>query len=712
MAQSNQRSGTRPAGVEAMTSIPNRYCQRLGISVPHVEDVAGRPEVTLFQLVVMALLERGGPLTVEEIAARLDRVALPERLTKPDFVVAVKKAWHGQPPLVRDGDERLALDLLSTELRHIEFVAGLRPSAVPRPVPGDFRLPTDEEPLSQDEVTAAFSERSLEVYSSIRRAAAVLEAWGSPQTLDDIDARLRRLTDYGGRIDATTVRAWRSDLVAVDPDGSLRLNPASSHVDALRRDIRRMAAPRLRASTERKDFKVRLLERERQRVEEERDLMAHARQSRRALLHIVPPGQPARAAAVIDLQSREVQVFVGDDLPKLAARLEAFDFLAGVDLRISLRALGLDPERWLLAELRPSQRTFRPAERSPVPVTLPAVVQATTGVSRVPADAPTWGRLLDPKRLHDVAGRLATEARALCRLYEYGALHGGVRARTRPGDRLLPVEWGLRGDPDVHSALDAATRASVPVDLVIGAPPDPADPWKHSVRADIADRMGQHLVIRTQGDVRLLSVDDIHAVRVTDPAAAASVRPRHTYRHHHGVCHLTVTLDGIEPPIWRRLAVPAWFTLEKVHDVLQTALGWTNSHLHMFRFGDERVGTPYELGDLDETYTRSGRIVHLGDLVARGLRRMVYEYDFGDGWTHTIEIADVRDDEGPSLACLDGARACPPEDCGGVDGYHRLLEILFDPTHQEFEDSRHWVGPAFEPERFDLRRLNQQLGRQ
>ncbi|MBF8300410.1 MAG: plasmid pRiA4b family protein [Acidobacteria bacterium] len=692
-----------------MTSIRNRYCQHLGIPVPRIEDVAGRPELTLFQLVVMVLLERGGPMTVDEIAARLDRAALPARLARPDFVGAVKKAWHGQSPLVRDGDERLALDLLSSEFRHITFVAGLRPSLVPRPGPGEFRLPTDDEPLSQAEVTAAFSGRSLAVYSSIRKAAAVLEAWGSPQTLDDIDARLRRLTGYGGRIDATTVRAWRTDLVAADPDGSLRLNATSSSVGAFRRDIRRTAAPRLRAFAESRDFTVRMLERERQRVEEERDLMAHARQTRRALLHIVPPGQPARAAAVIDLHSRDLQLFAGDNLPTLAAKLEAFDFLAGVDLRISLRALGLDPERWLLAELRPVQRTFRPAERSPVPVTLPAAVQATTGVSRVPADATIWGRLLDPTRLHDVAGRLTTEARALCVLYEYGALHGGVRVRTRPGDRLLPVEWGLRGDPDMYSVLDAAMRACVPVDLVIGAPPDSADPWRHVVRADIADCVGQHIVIRTPGDVQSLSTDDVHAARVTDPAAVASVRPRHTYSQHQGVCQLTVTLDGIEPPIWRRLVVPAWFTLEKLHGVLQTALGWTNSHLHMFQFGDERVGMPYELGDLGETYTRSGRIVRLGDLVARGHRRLVYEYDFGDGWTHTIEIDEVRDEEGPRLACLDGARACPPEDCGGVDGYHHLLEILFDPTHQEFEDSRHWVGPAFEPERFDLRRVNQQL---
>jgi len=712
-----------------MTSIHNRYCQHLGIRVPRIEDVAGRPEVTLLQLVVIALLERGGPMTFVEIAARLDLAALPARLARPDFVAAVKKAWQGQSPLVRDGDERLALDLLSSEFHHIAFVAGLRPPAQPPPRPSELRLPEDDEALSQVEVTAAFSGRSLDVYSSIRRAAAVLEAWGNPQTLDEINARLESLTNDRGRINATTIGAWRTDLVVVDPDGSLRLNPASSQAATLRRDIRRMAISRLRAATERRNSRVRELERERQRVDEERDLMAQARQVRRALLHIVPSGQQARAAAVIDLSgpalragpahasahalaNSDVQLFVGDDLLALADRLAEFDFLAGVDLRISLRAIGLDPERWLLAELRPVQRTFRPAEQSAVTVTLPAVVQATTGVSRVPADAATWGRLLDPKRLHDVAGRLTTEARALCLLYEYGALHGGARVRTRPEDRLLPVEWGLAGDPDVHSVLDAAMRARAAVDLVIHEPRDSADPWKHAAQADIADRVGRQLVIRTAGVVQSLNMDDIHAVRVADHAAAATVRPRHTYSHDERSYQITVTLEGIEPPIWRRLVVPAWFTLEKLHAVLQTALGWTNSHLHVFQFGNERVGIPYELGDLDETYTRSGRIVHLGDVVAGGHRRMVYEYDFGDGWIHTIEIADVADEDGPMLACLDGARACPPEDCGGVHGYQHLLEILFDPTHRDFEDLRQWVGSAFEPERFDLRLLNLQLERQ
>jgi hypothetical protein len=89
--------------------VPNTYCRRLGISVPRVEVVAQLPDVRLFHLVVVALLERGGSMTIDEIVERLERAALPARFATPDRAASVKKAWHGQPPLVRDGDDRLAL---------------------------------------------------------------------------------------------------------------------------------------------------------------------------------------------------------------------------------------------------------------------------------------------------------------------------------------------------------------------------------------------------------------------------------------------------------------------------------------------------------------------------------------------------------------------------------------------------------------------------
>lgn len=123
----------------------------------------------------------------------------------------------------------------------------------------------------------------------------------------------------------------------------------------------------------------------------------------------------------------------------------------------------------------------------------------------------------------------------------------------------------------------------------------------------------------------------------------------------------------------------------------------------------EQIAVPYEVDDLVEgRITRSAWLVRLGDVIDRGVTRFAYEYDFGDGWRHTIDVLEVheqQEDEDGRARCLDGARACPPEDCRGVLGYVRLLEILFDPRHPEFEDTRRWAG-RFEPERFDLHAVN------
>jgi hypothetical protein len=418
-----------------------------------------------------------------------------------------------------------------------------------------------------------------------------------------------------------------------------------------------------------------------------------------------------RAAAVIDAQAREQRLFIGEAMGDLPAHLEVFDFLAGVDLRPSLRSVGLDPDRWWLAELRPIQRTIRPSDQGAVAVSLPAIVHATTGKSRVPADANAWKPLLVARSTARLAARLEQEAQALFALYEYGALHGGVRIRRRPGDRLLPVSWSLAGDPDFESIVSASARHWLPVEVVVGPSAGLADPWPAATSVTIIERDRDVVFVREGDDVRVLDPSDIRAIRLPAGAATPAVGPRSWFHHDRRTCRLTVTLDEIQPPIWRRLDVPAFVTLAKFHELLQAALGWTNSHLHVFEIGDERIAIPYDLDQLtDGGLTRSARLVKLGDVVDHGIRRFGYEYDFGDSWHHTIEIEDVLDerDDDRWARCLVGARACPPEDCGGTEGYARLLEILFDPRHPEFEEMRTWAG-RFEPDRFDLRAVNAAL---
>jgi len=167
---------------------------------------------------------------------------------------------------------------------------------------------------------------------------------------------------------------------------------------------------------------------------------------------------------------------------------------------------------------------------------------------------------------------------------------------------------------------------------------------------------------------------------------------------------LKVTLRGIRPPIWRRLRIPGTANLRQVHDALQVALGWTNSHLHQFRVGRQTFG----MADPEAPETTDERRVRLCD-VATEKSKLIYDYDFGDGWEHDVVVERVEPARSPVLECLDGRRARPPEDCGGPHGYAELMVTLANPKHPEHAEMLQWVGPYWQPEDFDLELVNKRL---
>jgi hypothetical protein len=175
------------------------------------------------------------------------------------------------------------------------------------------------------------------------------------------------------------------------------------------------------------------------------------------------------------------------------------------------------------------------------------------------------------------------------------------------------------------------------------------------------------------------------------------------------VFQLRINLEEVDPPIWRRLLVPSGIRLATLHDVFCAAMGWTDSHLHSFTIGTALYGMQSEdhpEDELDETtHTLIGAI---GDE-----RRFRYEYDFGDDWQHQVVVEDTFTIPiGLTFAvCLDGQRACPPEDCGGPWGYEHLLEVISDPGHEEHDESVEWVGDDFDPEEFSLATTNAALQR-
>lgn len=167
------------------------------------------------------------------------------------------------------------------------------------------------------------------------------------------------------------------------------------------------------------------------------------------------------------------------------------------------------------------------------------------------------------------------------------------------------------------------------------------------------------------------------------------------------VYQLKITLQGIKPPVWRRVLVDAGSHLDHVHEVIQAAFGWWSYHLHEFEIDAERYGVPDPDDDWG-TPTIDEKSIRL-DAVANEGSSFTYLYDFGDGWDHRVVVEKVlaAPSDTPLPSCIGGRRACPPEDCGGPWGYKDLLAILADPTHPEHRQRAEWIGRPLDPDAFD-----------
>lgn len=172
------------------------------------------------------------------------------------------------------------------------------------------------------------------------------------------------------------------------------------------------------------------------------------------------------------------------------------------------------------------------------------------------------------------------------------------------------------------------------------------------------------------------------------------------------VYQFKITLKGIKPPVWRRIEVPETYTFWDLHVAVQDAMGWQDYHLHDFTVRNprthakERIGIPAE--DAFELDILPGWERDIADYFSMKNSTAAYVYDYGDNWEHAVKLEKIlpRDRKTKYPRCIDGKRACPPEDCGGVHGYEEFLEAIMDPGHERHEDMLQWAGKDFEPERF------------
>jgi hypothetical protein len=172
------------------------------------------------------------------------------------------------------------------------------------------------------------------------------------------------------------------------------------------------------------------------------------------------------------------------------------------------------------------------------------------------------------------------------------------------------------------------------------------------------------------------------------------------------VFQIKVTLQGVRPPVWRRLQVPATYSFWDLHVAIQDAMGWLDYHLHQFRVVPAPrhrsllIGIPDDDAFEGDPPVLPGWEIPIRKYLSLKRNTASYEYDFGDGWRHRIVLEQVVPRQ-PGVRypiCVAGARRCPPEDVGGVQGYEEFLRAIADPEHEEHDSYLTWVGGAFDPQ--------------
>ena len=179
------------------------------------------------------------------------------------------------------------------------------------------------------------------------------------------------------------------------------------------------------------------------------------------------------------------------------------------------------------------------------------------------------------------------------------------------------------------------------------------------------------------------------------------------------IARVRVSLQEIEPEIWRRVDVPLALSLKSLHEVIQAAFGWLGLHLYEFRIGERRCGIPdpdWQPRRWDDR-VRQASSLKLAAIVGRGIDRFEYVYDFGDDWKHdvTIETTAAGEPDVDYPRFVAGARRAPPEDIGGPFGFFDFLQAVSDPHHPQHRSVIEWHGGPYDPDDIDLPGIQEDL---
>lgn len=469
------------------TGESNPYCKALGIAVPRMEHVKDHREARTYSLLIVALLERGQPITLEEAAERMEEAGVAP---KARALASLKRCKPARVPIYRDRD-LYALDPHDDEADFWVFRLGLRPPAVPslqivRPDPGP--LPAPDTALNISNLDEAWREDVPASWSAQRTAICVLDAHGKAMQPQSVVAFVQARSHWS-RLSVDSPKYWRAGAPIRVRDGGLwELNTKHKAVRSARAAVRDRVAAIRRMASYRTDPAV--IEAYRKRAETRR--LEHARElasMRRILVHGFPLDEPV-AFVLLDINRHEIRTLMGEEVSRAAERLQGYDYIAGLEVRTLLRNLGFDHGNRRLGELGPPQKSMQLNKRGrTLKITTSLLIQGTCGISRPLGDAKVMRGYLCKSEFTKARRRLEADAKSLYALYQFGKLHGSIRLRWGFIDTLLPAPWVHIDEPKFHDLKKRACAKGARLEVVTGSTPGWDEPWSRMQTAQvIADR--------------------------------------------------------------------------------------------------------------------------------------------------------------------------------------------------------------------------------
>ena len=510
----SNKETTEPAHEEK----PNHYCGRIGIRAPVLEELTFIKDLKLFHFMVLAILENAGPMSLPDIATRLESIGLTSRLG--NLLSSLKKAWHGKEPVYKTPDGLYDVNPDSHETNYLALIAGLKdPKGLPTPpAPKPIHVKHCSEVLSKDELKNEFKNIPSNALLVSHQIAAVLEAHGEVMTLAQINAFLDEVWDEREPFTLKRVLKCRSYLFQVSADERVQLTALPTEMFAVREKLRQMAVKEATKRAQNEHINEMISQRQEYSEQREKEKQEQLSKLRRAVIYGFFD-RNLLAAAVLDCEKRLISTYVGDELQQLPRNLQQFNLLAGLNVREILHGFALEALSWRIIDLGPPQKT-RTINKSGrlLHIDIEMLISASVQISRPLGDPQKILSYLQNGEDTKLRRRLEANVKSLYAFYNFTRLHGVARLRWGFLDECLASpSWRIPGDISLYSIAKEAQETNTPVDIVCGSAPGWADPWSRAIRRKVLDIRGWHLIVEENGIPMQIDKMEIQAIRLASP---------------------------------------------------------------------------------------------------------------------------------------------------------------------------------------------------